>query len=60
MLTPSFLGAAVPAGEHEVMFQFRNPGYQKMLLLCSVALWLILWLLWLRAGLKMRAEEQGR
>jgi hypothetical protein len=40
MLTPAFLGLDLPAGEHRVSFRFRNPPYQKLLLLVTALAWL--------------------
>ena len=49
MLTPSFLGAKVPAGEHKVSFRFVNPPYQKALAGLTIVLWIVLtWLFWHR------------
>ena len=49
-LTPGFLGVRVPAGEHTISFRYRNPYYQKLLLLLTLAGWslAILWGLWSR------------
>ncbi len=51
-LTPSFLGVRLPPGEHRVTFRFRNPGYQKALLLATALAWLGagLFVLWRRRG----------
>jgi len=40
MLTPCFIGVAVPAGEHRIELRFVNPPYHKLLLLGTVLLWI--------------------
>lgn len=37
-LSPAFMGLPLPAGEHEVVFTFRAPGWQKALLLLAPVL----------------------
>jgi hypothetical protein len=59
-LTPCFLGAALPAGVHEVRFRFENPGYQKALALGSVGLWLLLGVVLLLRSLRARRRSGPR
>ena len=47
-LAPVFVGVALEPGEHDVLFRFHNPWWQKALLAASVAAWLLLGLLRLR------------
>lgn len=60
-VTPSFPAVELPAGEHEVTFTFRNPAYQKGLLLGAVLAWLaaLAWLWRRRGGARKGSKSVG-
>ncbi|MEN8161991.1 MAG: hypothetical protein ABFS41_18120, partial [Myxococcota bacterium] len=48
-VTPGFAALALPAGEHEVVVEYR-PGPLKLILFCVGLLLFSAWVLWVRSG----------
>ncbi|MCK5796542.1 MAG: hypothetical protein KAI47_05140, partial [Deltaproteobacteria bacterium] len=59
-VTPAFVAVRVPRGVHTVRFAFENPTYQKILVLITLAAWMLLLIALGVTGPKSKHTHQDR